>query len=187
MRWLNGDILTKMFLAMNKDQLERGLRVHCVNSHVTSYLLRSRADPVAFAQQMISMVLGRNLALHPNALVLALHAEECHFLTLFLNALRRKLYVYDSLITSSATWGIIKELATALRLNPEVDVVKGSMTMQEESVHCLPYVVGAANGLRQHCFPRADSNGVSWLHNIHSFHGSPTPAPLCPRLARSAL
>jgi hypothetical protein len=170
MRWLNGDSLAKMFLAMNKDQMERGLPVHCVDSHVTSYLLRVRADPNAFAKKLISIVLGQNPDLFPNALVFAMHAEECHFLTLLLHALERKLYVFDSLISSSATWVIIKELATALRLNPEEDVIRGTMTMQDESVHCLPYVVGAANGLRQSCTPHDVSSGVSWFCSQHSKH-----------------
>ena len=147
---------------MNREQIESGASIYCVDSVRTQVLCRKSAsrNAMAFAMFLVNHILGLDHAVFPTALVFSLHLAACdHFITLFLHVLQRELLVYDSLNTSVGTKATIAKLAVAFGLSPD-NVQHREMVKQSESPpsRCGLFNVATMNGLRHNIPPEKVSN-----------------------------
>lgn len=149
--WLSDTCITRIFEVVNKYQIERGASLYCVPSLLTSslFLAASSDNSGRFARILFQSIVGeRGRVSFPRALVLAMHVDKTHYITLLLLAALRKIYVYDSLTTSVQTKRAIQKLASAFH----IENIKYRPTVQQSErpcKHCGVFVLGFSIGM---CF-----------------------------------
>ena len=114
---------------------------------------------MSFAAVLVNEILGGNPDLFPAALVFSLHLPSEHFITLLLDVLKRKLSVYDSLLTTEMTKRTCTKLAKAFALRQD-DVEYPAMVQQLERppTECAIYSIATMSGLRHNTPPQKVSD-----------------------------
>ena len=173
--WFNDHAVRRIYEVVNRYQLDRGSPIYCVDSAITHQLLQNIGDPGKFARILFNCVLGGDGRTHyPRALVLCMHVDGSHYLTLVLVPVVKILLVFDSLGTGAPTKTSIAKLAVAFKLRPDGSVHHRKTVQQKETPrsHCAVHQIFIAIGACHRILPIFVSDSQSIVSTCALLNGA---------------